>query len=72
MTTIYKNCLSQAKYKQAREERKKLLTPAHEYMIDILAARLFLEPTAVEEFILDSSSVSFSQWVMSMNTQNIL
>ncbi|XP_041805872.1 dynein heavy chain 8, axonemal-like [Chelmon rostratus] len=49
---------SQAKYKQAREERKKLLTPAHKYMINILADRLSLEPTAVEEFILDSSSLA--------------
>ncbi|XP_044223058.1 dynein axonemal heavy chain 8-like [Thunnus albacares] len=48
----------QAKYKQAREERKKLLTPAHMYMIDILADRLSLEPTAVEDFILDSSSLA--------------
>ncbi|XP_045906997.1 dynein axonemal heavy chain 8-like isoform X1 [Micropterus dolomieu] len=48
----------QAKYKQAREERKMLLTPAHQYMIDILADRLSLEPTAVEEFILDSSSLA--------------
>ncbi|XP_034008681.1 dynein heavy chain 8, axonemal-like [Trematomus bernacchii] len=46
---------SQAKYMQAREERKKLLTPSHKYMIDILANGLFLKPTAVEEFILDCS-----------------
>lgn len=50
----------QAKYKRAREERKKLLTPAHMYMIDILADRLSLDTTAVEDFILDSSvSVSY-------------
>ncbi|XP_070701078.1 dynein axonemal heavy chain 8-like [Pempheris klunzingeri] len=49
---------AQAKYKQAREERKKLLTPAHQYMIDILADRLSLEPTAVEEFVLDSPSLA--------------
>ncbi|XP_034750361.1 dynein heavy chain 8, axonemal-like, partial [Etheostoma cragini] len=49
---------SQAKYNQAREERKMLLTTAHNYMIDILADRLSLEPTAVEEFILDSSSLA--------------
>eukprot|EP00064_Thunnus_orientalis_P004446 superscaffoldBa00000405_g4458 len=53
----------QAKYKQAREERKKLLTPAHMYMIDILADRLSLEPTAVEDFILDSSSEIFFSMV---------
>ncbi|XP_047444882.1 dynein axonemal heavy chain 8-like [Mugil cephalus] len=47
-----------ARYKQAREERKKLLTPAHKYMIDILADRLALEQTTVEEFILDSSSLA--------------
>jgi len=56
---VYNTCLSQAKYKQAREERKMLLTPAHKYMIELLAHRLYLEPTAVEEFILDSPSVSF-------------
>jgi len=50
----------QAKYKQEREERKKLLTPAHKYMIDILADRLSLAPTEVEEFVLDSPSVSSS------------
>ncbi|XP_078119766.1 dynein axonemal heavy chain 8-like [Sander vitreus] len=49
---------SQAKYKQAREERKMLLNTAHNYMIDILADRLSLEPIAVEEFILDSSSLA--------------
>ncbi|XP_039872861.1 dynein heavy chain 8, axonemal-like isoform X1 [Simochromis diagramma] len=48
----------QAKYKEAREERKKLLTPAHKYIIDILAERLALSPTDVEEFILDSSSLA--------------
>nr|XP_046263890.1 dynein axonemal heavy chain 8-like isoform X2 [Scatophagus argus] len=48
----------QDKYKQAREERNKLLTPAHKYMIDLLAARLFLEPAAVEDFILDSPSLA--------------
>lgn len=60
VATTDNHCLPQAKYKQAREERKKLLTPAHKYMINILADRLSLEPTAVEEFILDSSSVSIS------------
>uniref|UniRef100_UPI0037E892BB dynein axonemal heavy chain 8-like n=1 Tax=Semicossyphus pulcher TaxID=241346 RepID=UPI0037E892BB len=49
---------SQAKYKQAREERKKLLTPAHKYMFNILADGLSLEPAAVEDFILDSSSLA--------------
>lgn len=43
---------------QAREDRKKLLTPAHKYMIAILADRLSLESSAAEEFILDSLSVS--------------
>ncbi|XP_075954128.1 dynein axonemal heavy chain 8-like [Anarhichas minor] len=57
MDDLKANNRGQAKYKQAREERKMLLTPAHQYMIDILAARLFLTPTAVEEFILDSSSL---------------
>ncbi|XP_056247105.1 dynein axonemal heavy chain 8-like [Seriola aureovittata] len=52
----------QVKYKQAREERKKLITPAHNYIIDILADRLFLEPTAVEEFILDSSLATFDNF----------
>ncbi|XP_068458453.1 dynein axonemal heavy chain 8-like [Clinocottus analis] len=48
---------AQAKYKQAREERKMLLTSAHKYMFELLSHRLYLEPTAVEEFILDSSSL---------------
>ncbi|KAG7229074.1 hypothetical protein INR49_013193 [Caranx melampygus] len=38
------------KYKQAREERRNLLTPAHKYIIDILADRLSLEPTALAVF----------------------
>uniref|UniRef100_A0A7N8X5Q4 Dynein heavy chain tail domain-containing protein n=1 Tax=Mastacembelus armatus TaxID=205130 RepID=A0A7N8X5Q4_9TELE len=42
--------------------RKKLLTPAHKYMTDILADRLSLEPTAVEEFILDSSLAPFDNF----------
>ncbi|TNN84661.1 Dynein heavy chain 5, axonemal [Liparis tanakae] len=49
----------QAKYKQAREERKMLLAPAHKYMIELLAHRLYLKPTTVEEFILDSPSEIF-------------
>ncbi len=57
VTTIY-NYFPQVKYKQAREKRKELLTPAHKYMIDILAERLSLEPAEAEEFILDSLSVS--------------
>ncbi|XP_041660196.1 dynein heavy chain 8, axonemal-like [Cheilinus undulatus] len=48
----------QAKYKQAREERKMRLTSAHKYMIELLANGLYLEPTAVEEFILDSPSLA--------------
>ncbi|KAK7945226.1 hypothetical protein WMY93_000954 [Mugilogobius chulae] len=48
----------EAKYRQLRDERKKHLTPAHTYMIDLLADRLSLEPSAVEDFILDSSSVN--------------
>ncbi|KAM8851316.1 dynein axonemal heavy chain 8-like isoform 1-T4 [Spinachia spinachia] len=52
----------QAKYQQEREERKMLLTPAHKYMIDILAERLDLNPTTVEEFILDSSLDAFDHF----------
>uniref|UniRef100_A0A665W6M9 Dynein heavy chain tail domain-containing protein n=1 Tax=Echeneis naucrates TaxID=173247 RepID=A0A665W6M9_ECHNA len=53
---FYNHCLSQVKFQQAREERKKLLTVAHKYIFDILAERLCLLPAAVEEFILDSPS----------------
>ncbi|TKS79492.1 Dynein heavy chain 8, axonemal [Collichthys lucidus] len=49
--------------KQTREERDKLLTPAHEYMINILAERLSLEPTAVWGFISDSSSEIFFKMI---------
>ncbi|KAM6989324.1 dynein axonemal heavy chain 8-like [Tautogolabrus adspersus] len=48
----------QAKYKHAREDRKKLLTPAHKYMIDVLANRLYLEPRAVEDYVLDCTSLA--------------
>uniref|UniRef100_A0A3B4Z972 Dynein heavy chain tail domain-containing protein n=1 Tax=Stegastes partitus TaxID=144197 RepID=A0A3B4Z972_9TELE len=59
-TAIYNQCLSQVTINQAREQRKKLLSPAHQYLIDILADRLSLAPTEVEEFILESSCVSLS------------
>ncbi|XP_037304127.2 dynein axonemal heavy chain 8-like [Pungitius pungitius] len=52
----------QAKYQQAREERKMLLSPAHKYIIDMLAAGLYLDPTTVEEFILDSSLDAFDKF----------
>lgn len=38
--------------------RKTKLTPAHKYMFEILADRLSLEIPVIEDFILDSSSVS--------------
>lgn len=38
--------------------RKTKLTPAHRYMFEILADRLSLEVPVIEDFILDSSSVS--------------
>ncbi|XP_071768037.1 dynein axonemal heavy chain 8-like [Centroberyx gerrardi] len=47
-----------ARYREAREARKKLLTPAHKYMFDILADRLSLELKAVEDFVLDSPSLA--------------
>uniref|UniRef100_A0A8C6U862 Dynein heavy chain tail domain-containing protein n=1 Tax=Neogobius melanostomus TaxID=47308 RepID=A0A8C6U862_9GOBI len=39
------------------DARRELLTPAHMYMFDIMADRLSLEPAAVEDFILDSTSL---------------
>nr|XP_054607993.1 dynein axonemal heavy chain 8 isoform X2 [Nothobranchius furzeri] len=48
---------SHACYEEARAERKKLLTPAHMYMIRRLAIVLNLTPTEVEDFILDSPSL---------------
>ncbi|XP_041950591.1 dynein heavy chain 8, axonemal-like [Alosa sapidissima] len=47
----------QARYKEAREVRKTKLTQAHKYMFEILADRLSLEVSGVEDFILDSSSL---------------
>ncbi|XP_054622281.1 dynein axonemal heavy chain 8-like [Dunckerocampus dactyliophorus] len=45
-------------YMQARKERKEQLTPAHRYVINILAIKLALEPSVVEEFILDLTSLA--------------
>uniref|UniRef100_A0A3Q2QWB4 Dynein heavy chain tail domain-containing protein n=1 Tax=Fundulus heteroclitus TaxID=8078 RepID=A0A3Q2QWB4_FUNHE len=56
--TIYTSSHLQAIHKKAREERRKLLTPSHKYIFDILADRLSLTPSAVEEFILDSPSLA--------------
>ncbi|MEQ2241028.1 hypothetical protein ILYODFUR_021174, partial [Ilyodon furcidens] len=47
---------NEAIYKKAREERRELLTPSHKYIFDILAERLSLTPSQVEEFVLDSPS----------------
>ncbi|KAG7316477.1 hypothetical protein KOW79_020018 [Hemibagrus wyckioides] len=47
-----------AKFKEAREIRKSLLTTAHQYIIDVLAAALCLENTVVEEFVLDAPSLA--------------
>ncbi|XP_041836758.1 dynein heavy chain 8, axonemal-like [Melanotaenia boesemani] len=49
---------AELQYKQARKERNKLFTPAHKYIFDMLADRLSLTPTEVEEFILDSPSLA--------------
>eukprot|EP00063_Salmo_salar_P086553 XP_014061388.1 PREDICTED: dynein heavy chain 8, axonemal-like [Salmo salar] len=48
----------QARYKESREARKKLLTPGHKYIFEILADRLSLELQAVEEFVLDAPSLA--------------
>ncbi|KAM6954364.1 dynein axonemal heavy chain 8-like [Aplochiton taeniatus] len=48
----------QARYKEAREARKKALTPGHKYIFEILADRLSLDIPAVEEFVLDAPSLT--------------
>ncbi|XP_067841426.1 dynein axonemal heavy chain 8-like [Heptranchias perlo] len=48
---------SKARYREARENRKMKLDQAHRYIIEILARRLELQKTAVEDFILDSLSL---------------
>uniref|UniRef100_A0A8C7IMJ7 Dynein axonemal heavy chain 8 n=1 Tax=Oncorhynchus kisutch TaxID=8019 RepID=A0A8C7IMJ7_ONCKI len=48
----------QARYKESREARKKLLTSGHKYIFEILADRLSLELQAVEEFVLDAPSLA--------------
>uniref|UniRef100_A0A8C4E9U5 AAA+ ATPase domain-containing protein n=1 Tax=Dicentrarchus labrax TaxID=13489 RepID=A0A8C4E9U5_DICLA len=60
-TTIYNLCLPQAKYKQAREERKKLLTPAHKYMTDILADKLSLDVKFFYNFCCKSISFVYQE-----------
>lgn len=60
----------QARYKESREARKKLLTPGHKYIFEILADRLSLELQAVEEFVLDAPSVS--RTVIDMNPNKLL
>ncbi|XP_067841427.1 dynein axonemal heavy chain 8-like [Heptranchias perlo] len=46
-----------ARYREARESRKKKFDQAHQYIIEVLASRLELEKTAVEDFILDALSL---------------
>ncbi|KAK0132521.1 Dynein heavy chain 8, axonemal [Merluccius polli] len=50
--------LKTVRYKEAREARRKELNSSHKYIFQVLADRLYLEVTAVEEFILDSSSLA--------------
>uniref|UniRef100_A0A4W4EW92 Dynein heavy chain tail domain-containing protein n=1 Tax=Electrophorus electricus TaxID=8005 RepID=A0A4W4EW92_ELEEL len=49
---------TQARYKEAREVRKSLLTPAHKYIFEILADSLSLEVAVVEDFVLNAPAVS--------------
>ncbi|XP_061653536.1 dynein axonemal heavy chain 8-like isoform X1 [Phyllopteryx taeniolatus] len=49
-------------YKHARKERKEQLGPAHHYVINMLALRLNLAPSVVEQFILDFSLGPFDSF----------
>ncbi|KAJ8009361.1 hypothetical protein DPEC_G00088090 [Dallia pectoralis] len=48
----------QARYKEAREARKKLFHRGHKYIFEMLAVTLTLELQAVEDFILDAPSLA--------------
>ncbi|KAI4895809.1 hypothetical protein NFI96_021985 [Prochilodus magdalenae] len=48
----------QIKYEEARKVRKSLLTPKHQYILEILADRLSLDVSEVENFILDAPSLA--------------
>ncbi|XP_046878072.1 dynein axonemal heavy chain 8-like [Hypomesus transpacificus] len=46
----------QARYKEAREIRRKQITVGHKYIFEVLSDRLSLELSAVEDFMLDAPS----------------
>ncbi|XP_077412422.1 dynein axonemal heavy chain 8-like [Vanacampus margaritifer] len=54
--------ISQENHKHARKERKERLGPAHRYVINMLALRLGLTPSAVEQFILDYPLAPFNDF----------
>ncbi|XP_062857915.1 dynein axonemal heavy chain 8-like [Trichomycterus rosablanca] len=59
MLAIHKSTMEkQARFRQEREVRKASLTPAHQYMFEVLAVGLGLEVSAVEDFILDAPSLA--------------
>ncbi|XP_033874388.2 dynein axonemal heavy chain 8-like [Acipenser ruthenus] len=47
----------QARYKEARENRKAKINPTYKYIFEILADRLGMEQAMVEEFVLDAPSL---------------
>ncbi|XP_077580363.1 dynein axonemal heavy chain 8-like [Stigmatopora nigra] len=53
---------SQENYKHARKERKERLGPAHRYVINVLALRLNLSASTVEQFILDFPLTPFNKF----------
>lgn len=48
----------QAKTKALKEQQRARLDNRHQYMLEIVAERLQLESSTVEEFILDGDQVS--------------
>ncbi|RXM37302.1 Dynein heavy chain 8, axonemal [Acipenser ruthenus] len=48
----------QARYKEARENRKAKINPTYKYIFEILADRLGMEQAMVEEFVLDAPSIN--------------
>lgn len=50
----------QARFRDARENRKMKIDPSYKYIFEILAEKLGLDLVTVEELILDCPSVSLN------------
>lgn len=54
----------QARYRDARENRKMKIDPSYKYIFEVLSEKLGLDIVTVEELILDCPSVSLSLLIL--------